>query len=152
MDAALAEARTAGSLGEVPIGAVVAIDGEVIASAGNRREQDHDPSAHAELLALRQAGERLGTWRLHRATLVSTLEPCPMCAGAAWAARVGRVVFGADDPRAGAVGSLYHLGTDPRLNHEFEVTSGVKAEECAALLTHFFEQLRTGSGDDPPVR
>lgn len=143
MRLAIAEATEAGSAGEVPIGAVVVVHGDVIAAAGNRKERDGDPSAHAEMLALRATGERLGTWRLADAVLYSTLEPCPMCAGAAWAARVSRVVFGADDPKAGALGSLYQLGADPRLNHEFEVTAGVLADECGALLSDFFTGLRT---------
>jgi len=151
MQAALVEARAAGDLGEVPIGAVVVLDGKVIASAGNRRETDNDPIAHAEMLALRAAGELLGTWRLEGAVLYSTLEPCPMCAGAAWAARVDRVVFGADDIKAGALGSLYHLGADPRLNHEFEVTSGVARDECSQLLRDFFAERRSAGDGDPPV-
>ena len=130
-------------LGEVPIGAVVVdADGSVVAARHNERQSSGDPTAHAEILALRDAAEALGEWRLTGTTLFVTLEPCPMCAGAAWAARVGRVVFGAANFEAGATGSLYNLGADPRLNHEYEVRGGVRAEECGALLTDFFEARR----------
>ena len=142
MGLALAEARSALDHDDVPIGAVVLVDGEVVASRHNERELRQDPTAHAELLALRDAAERLGSHRLDGATLVSTLEPCPMCAGAALLARVARVVFAADDPKAGACGSLYHLGADPRLNHEFAVRSRVRADEAAELLTDFFRARR----------
>lgn len=142
MDLALAEARQALSHGDVPIGAVVVIDGEVVASRHNERELHNDPTAHAETLAIRDAAERLGSSRLDGATVYSTLEPCPMCAGAALLARVGRVVFGAADPKAGACASLYNLGSDPRLNHEFEVTWRVREDECAQLLTDFFAAKR----------
>ena len=128
--------------GDVPIGAVVVLDGKVIASRHNERELQGDPTAHAEVLALRDAARAIGSSRLDGATLVSTLEPCPMCAGAAWLARVDRVVFGADDMKAGALGSLYNLGADPRLNHEFDVTPRVRMDECAELLTSFFEEKR----------
>ena len=142
MDLALAEARQALSHGDVPIGAVVVIGGEVVASRHNERELHNDPTAHAETLAIRDAAERLGSSRLDGATLYSTLEPCPMCAGAAVLARVERVVFGAADPKAGACASLYNLGSDPRLNHEFEVTWRVREDECAKLLTDFFAAKR----------
>ncbi len=142
MQLALDEARLAGSAGEVPVGAVVLVDGVVVARAHNRREETVDPSAHAELLALRAACADAGSWRLPEATVVVTLEPCPMCAGALVAARIGRVVFGAADPKAGALGSLYNLGTDPRLPHEFAVTAGVRAEECSAVLAEFFADRR----------
>ena len=124
MGIALDEARRAGSAGEVPVGAVVLVDDVVVARDHNRREETSDPSAHAELLALRAACAGAGAWRLPGATVVVTLEPCPMCAGALVAARVGRVVFGAADPKAGALGSLYNLATDPRLPHEFARDSG----------------------------
>src|SRR3984957_20259252 len=137
MELALAEARRAGDAGEVPVGAVVLDGDRVIGRAGNRRETAIDPTAHAEILALRQAATELGTWRLSEATVYVTLEPCPMCAGALVAARVGRLVFGATDPKAGACGSLYNLCNDPRLNHELSVTAGVRASECATLLTSF---------------
>ena len=142
MDLALAEARLAAADGEVPIGAVVVVDGEVVARRHNEREATGDPTAHAEVLALRDAAEAFGSWRLEGATLVVTLEPCPMCAGAAWAARIGRVVYGGANLDAGALGSLYHLGTDPRLNHEFPVTHGVREEECLDLLVDFFADRR----------
>ena len=142
MRLALDEARLAGEAGEVPVGAVVLVDGVVVARAHNRRQQSSDPSAHAELLALREACAAAGSWRLPGATVVVTLEPCPMCAGALAAARVGRVVFGAADPKAGALGSLYNLAVDPRLPHEFEVTAGVLAEECGAVLADFFAARR----------
>ena len=142
MDLALAEARRAVEQGEVPIGAVVAIDGEVVAARHNEREGTGDPTAHAEVLALREAASVLGTSRLDGAVLVTTLEPCPMCAGAAVMARVARVVFAAEDPKAGACGTLYNLGADPRLNHNFEVVAGVGREESAALLQDFFAARR----------
>jgi tRNA(adenine34) deaminase len=139
---ALAEARRALAHDDVPVGAVVVVDGVVVASRHNERELTGDPTAHAEVLALRDAAEALDTWRLSDATLVVTLEPCPMCAGACVNARLGRVVFGARDLKAGALGSLYHLGSDPRLNHEFEVTPDVRPEECGALLSEFFAGRR----------
>jgi len=142
MDLALAEARAAGDAGEVPVGAVVVVGGEVVAAGRNRRQADVDPTAHAELLALRDACRAARSWRLPDATVVVTLEPCPMCAGALVAARVARVVFGAPDPKAGALGSLYNLGADPRLPHELEVRAGVRAETCGELLTTFFSERR----------
>ena len=145
MGLALEEARAAIEHGDVPIGAVVVHDGEVVARRHNERELHHDPTAHAEVLALSDAARALGTWRLTDATLVVTLEPCPMCAGALVASRLGRVVFGTPDLKAGACGSLYNLCTDPRLNHEVAVTANVRADESAALLTGFFAERR-GSG------
>jgi len=144
MRAALDEARAAPAHGDVPIGAVVAriADGEVVARRHNEREHLGDPTAHAELLALRDAAVATGSSRLDGYVLVSTLEPCPMCAGAVVLARVDAVAFGASDPKAGALGSLYHLGSDPRLNHEVAVVSGVRADECAALLQEFFAPRR----------
>ena len=127
MTIALEEARAAGAAGEVPVGAVVVVDGVVVARAGNRRERDGDPTAHAEVLALRAAAAQGRSWRLDDATLVVTLEPCPMCAGALLAARVARVVFGAANTDNGACGTLYNLCVDPRLNHEVEVVHGVEA-------------------------
>ncbi len=138
MGLALEEAAAALLHGDVPVGAVVLRDGEVIASRHNERQRTGDPTAHAEVLALRDAAEVVGSWRLGGTALVVTLEPCPMCAGALVAGRVDRVVFGAADPKAGACGSLYNLCTDPRLNHEVEVVAGVRAEEAAALLADFF--------------
>jgi tRNA(adenine34) deaminase len=142
MVAALEEAALAASTGEVPVGAVVLVEGRVVARAHNEREHGNDPTAHAEILALRAAAAALGSWRLSGATVVVTLEPCPMCAGALVAARVDRLVFGAFDPKAGACGSLYNLCADPRLNHELAVTRGVMAEEAAALLGDFFAERR----------
>jgi len=142
MEVALAEASDGAEAGEVPVGAVVAVGDRIVARRHNERESLIDPTAHAELLALRDAAAEVGSWHLAGATLVVTLEPCPMCAGAAWAARLDRVVWGAPNPDAGALGSLYHLGADPRLNHEFEVGHGVRAEECASLLADFFADRR----------
>ena len=139
---ALAEAARAAEHGDVPVGAVALADGRVVGRGHNRREVDRDPTAHAELLALREAAATLGQWRLDEVTVVVTLEPCPMCAGALVAGRVARVVFGAPDPKAGACGSLYNLCVDPRLNHEVAVTAGVRASEAAALLTDFFTDAR----------
>ena len=142
MGLALEEAAGALAHGDVPVGAVAILDGKPVARAHNERELRGDPTAHAELLALRQAAEVVGGWRLGGITLVVTLEPCPMCAGALVNARVGRLVFGAADPRAGAAGSLYNLCADPRLNHELAVTPGVRAAESAALLEAFFAERR----------
>jgi tRNA(adenine34) deaminase len=143
MAVALAEAEAAGAAGDVPVGAVVlGASGEVLARAGNERERAGDPTAHAEVLALRRAATATGSWRLAWATVVVTLEPCPMCAGALLAARVDRLVYGAPDPKAGACGSLYNLCVDPRLNHELAVTPGVRADACAEVLTRFFRDRR----------
>jgi len=142
MRLALAEARQAFAAGEAPVGAVVVLDGEVIAAAHNRRETDADPTAHAELLAIRAAANRLGRWRLAGCTLYVTLEPCLMCAGLLQQSRLSRVVFGADDPKAGALGSLYEIHLDGRLNHSFAVSSGILAGECSELLRDFFDSLR----------
>lgn len=145
MDLALDEARAAPAHGDVPVGAVVArlADGEVLARRHNERELTGDPTAHAEVLALRDAAAALGGWRLDGCALVVTLEPCPMCAGAAVASRLGLLAFGAPDPKAGACGSLYQLCADPRLNHELPVVDGVRAAEAAALLTGFFGGRRS---------
>jgi tRNA(adenine34) deaminase len=142
MRVALAEAARAVAHGDVPVGAVVLVEGRVVATRHNERELRLDPTAHAEILALQDAAAALGTWRLGDVTLVVTLEPCPMCAGALVAARLGRLVFGAVDPKAGACGSLYQLCADPRLNHELPVTGGVLAAECGALLEEFFAGRR----------
>lgn len=142
MDLALEQAKIAASLDEVPIGAVVVYEDTVIAQAYNRREIDHDPAGHAEFLALKQAADVLGVWRLTGCTVYVTLEPCVMCAGLMHQARVSRCVFGAFDPKAGALGSLYQIHQDARLNHTFEATSGVRAEQSAALLKDFFAQKR----------
>ncbi|MGI5856182.1 MAG: tRNA adenosine(34) deaminase TadA [Candidatus Merdivicinus sp.] len=141
MRLALEQARIAASLGETPIGAVVVWEGEVAALACNRRELDKLATAHAELLAINEACRKLGGWRLHKATLYVTLEPCPMCAGAIINARVKRVVYGAADRKAGCCGSVLDLFREP-FNHHPEVTGGILAEESAALLTSFFKQLR----------
>jgi len=142
MAIALAEAALAPGHGDVPVGAVVLVEGRVVARRHNERELRGDPTAHAEVLALRDAAERLGTWRLDEATLVVTLEPCPMCAGAAVLARLARLVFGAFDSKAGACGSLYNLCADPRLNHEIEVDHGIGADRAGALLRQFFADRR----------
>lgn len=145
MELALAQAAQAAALGETPVGAVVICDGLVVSAAYNRREVDHDPLAHAEILALREAAQKLGRWRLSGCTLFVTLEPCVMCAGAMVLARIDRLVYGATDPKAGAVASLYQVATDPRLNHRIEVTAGVLAERCGAILSDFFRAKRAMS-------
>jgi tRNA(adenine34) deaminase len=145
MRLALDEAQRAGDRGEVPVGAVVVVADRVVAGAGNQREATGDPTAHAEVVALRSAAVATGSWRLSGATVYCTLEPCPMCAGALVASRVSRLVFGAPDPKAGACGSLYNLGADPRLNHEFEVVPGVLGDQCAAVLRRWFSGRRAGS-------
>lgn len=142
MRLALDEARAAASEGEVPCGAVVVCDGEVVARAHNRRETDADPSAHAEFSALVEASRTLGRWRLTGCTVYVTLEPCLMCAGLMVNARIDRCVYGASDPKGGALGTLYDVSHDERLNHEFEVTSGVLADECADELRRFFRARR----------
>lgn len=136
---------------DVPVGAVVVgPDGRVLGQRHNERERTGDPTAHAEILALRDAAAARGTWRLDDCALIVTLEPCPMCAGAAVAARVGTVVFGAPDPKAGALGSLYNLAVDPRLNHQIQVVGGVMADECGAVLRKFFAERR-GSREPEPL-
>lgn len=143
MGLALDEAVAALAHGDVPVGAVVVSpEGNVLARRHNERERAGDPTAHAELLALRDAAARLGGWRLEGCLLIVTLEPCPMCAGAALAARIATVAFGAADPKAGACGSLYNLAADPRLNHDMTVVSGVRADEAAVLLRGFFAERR----------
>lgn len=146
MSEALAEARAAATVGEVPIGAVVVRAGEIVARAHNRRELDQDPSAHAEFSALCAAAQSLGRWRLSDCTVYVTLEPCCMCAGLMVNARVGRCVYGAADAKAGALGSLYDLNADPRLNHRFNVTAGVLADECREVLSGYFSGLRGTEG------
>lgn len=142
MELALEEAQMAAAGGDVPVGAVALCGGEVIGRGRNERERRKDPTAHAELLALREASQALGTWRLEAVTLVVTLEPCAMCAGALVAGRVGHLVFAAADPKAGACGSLYNLCADPRLNHEVVVTTGVLAGAAGDLLRDFFARRR----------
>ena len=146
MREALAEARAAAAVGEVPIGGVVVCAGEIVARAHNRRELDQDPSAHAEFAALCSAAQALGRWRLSDCTVYVTLEPCCMCAGLMVNARVGRCVYGATDAKAGALGSLYDLNADPRLNHRFNVTAGVLADECREVLSSYFAGLRGADG------
>jgi len=142
MRVALDEARVAAQLGDVPVGAVVLHNGQIIARRHNEREFTNDPTAHAEVLALRDASQKLGSWRLDECTLVVTLEPCVMCAGAAINSRIARVVFGAADLKAGATGSLYNVASDPRINHNPLLTHGVLATESAKLLQEFFQQRR----------
>lgn len=142
MREAMAEADLAGQAGDVPVGCVLTLDGQIIARGHNHRQRSQDPTAHAELIALREAAARLGSFRLIGVTAYVTLEPCPMCAGALVNARVPRVVYGCDDPKAGAVRSLYGIGSDPRLNHRFELISGVLAEPCSAQLRDWFSSLR----------
>lgn len=142
MQLAILEAQKAARLGEVPIGAVVVFQNEVIASAHNLRETSQNAITHAELMAIQHACDVMGSWRLEETTLYVTLEPCPMCAGAILQSRIPRVVYGARDQKAGCVHSLYHLLNDSRFNHECEVTEGVLAEECGEMLTNFFKELR----------
>ena len=145
MRLALAEADAATAHGDVPIGCVfVASSGEVLAQNHNRREQLGDPTAHAEVLSVRDAAAKIGHWRLEGATVYCSLEPCPMCAGALVNARIARLVYGCDDPKAGAVRTLFSIGQDARLNHRFEVQAGVLGERCAAQLSSFFSNLRNG--------
>lgn len=145
MRAALAETAAAAAAGDVPVGAVLLDpDGAQVAAAANRRERDADPTAHAEVLVLREAARARGSWRLDGCTLVVTLEPCTMCAGAAVLSRVARVVYGAPDPKAGAAGSLWDVVRDRRLNHRPEVVPGVLEQECAEVLRAFFAAHRTG--------
>jgi tRNA(adenine34) deaminase len=139
---ALDAARLALTHGDVPVGAVIVHDGAVISRRHNERELRRDPTAHAEILAIRDAAHALGRWRLHDCTLYVTVEPCVMCAGALVNARIGRLVYGAADLKAGATASLYNVCADPRLNHNPEVTHGVLADECAAVVTGFFADLR----------
>jgi tRNA(adenine34) deaminase len=142
MQRAIELAVKAGEHGDVPIGAVVVRADEVIAAAGNERELRADPTAHAEILALREAAERLGGWRIEDATIYVTLEPCAMCAGAIVLARVSRVVYGVGDPKAGAAGSVLNLLSEPALNHRPEVVGGVMTDDCSALLSSFFSARR----------
>jgi tRNA(adenine34) deaminase len=142
MAEALAEARLAAAEGEVPIGAVVVCEGRIVGRGRNARERLHDPTAHAEMLALQEAARTLGRWRLTGASIYATLEPCPMCAGALVNARIDRLVYAVPDPKAGAAGTLFDVPRDPRLNHRVEVSIGVLAEECSAVLKEFFRARR----------
>jgi tRNA(adenine34) deaminase len=150
MGEALALARAAAAAGEVPVGAVALLEGRVVGRGANRRETDRDPTAHAELLAIQEAARTLGRWRLTGVTLVVTLEPCAMCAGAMVLARIDRLVYGAVDPKAGAAGSLADLTQDPRLNHRFPVERGVREGECGDLLRDFFRARRGSPLAKPP--
>jgi tRNA(adenine34) deaminase len=149
MRRALELARQASAIGEVPVGALVVHGGRIVSQAYNLRETLHDPTAHAERLALTLAGRSLGRWRLDGCTIYVTLEPCPMCAGAIGLSRMERLVYGAADPKAGACRSLYRLADDPRLNHRVRQTTGVLAEECGALLSDFFSTRRFNVPKDP---
>ena len=142
MAEALAEARQAAAEGEVPIGSVVVFDGRIVGRGRNARERLHDPTAHAEVLALQDAARSLGRWRLTGATIYATLEPCPMCAGALVNARIDRLVYAVADPKAGAAGTLFDIPRDARLNHQVQVASGVLANECGELLKEFFRARR----------
>ena len=147
MRAALAEADKAAAAGEVPVGAVVVSpEGAVLSRGHNSSVGSNDPTAHAEILALRAAARKLGNYRLTGCRLVVTLEPCPMCAGAAVSARVAEIVFGAEDPKSGAVATLYRIASDSRLNHRAEIVPGILADECSELLKKFFRGRRTGGG------
>lgn len=148
MHLAMAEARSASERGEIPVGAVIVRDGRVIASAGNGRERDRSALAHAELIVIERACEALGGWRLTGCELYVTLEPCPMCMGAIVNARIPRVIFGAADPKAGAVGGLFDMNAFS-LNHHPEICKGVLGDECAELLRSFFRERRAGGGFDP---
>jgi tRNA(adenine34) deaminase len=142
MRMALGQAEIAEANGDVPIGVVIVYENRVVARAYNQRQQLNDPTAHAEIIALTQAAEAVGNWRLEGCTIYVTLEPCPMCAGALVLARIDRLVFGTDDPKAGACGSLYNIAQDVRLNHRVEITSGVLMEECKSQLQTFFQRRR----------
>lgn len=146
MKLAIAEGEAALVKGEVPVGAVMVIQGEVVGRGHNEREAGNDPTAHAEILAIRQAAQKLGSWRLLDTTIYVTVEPCSMCAGAIQQARIKRLVYGISDPKAGAVESLYNIVQDERLNHRVEVTAGVAEDECRALMKKFFRELRENGG------
>lgn len=152
MQEALRLAREAGGRGEVPVGAVAIFEGRIVGRGSNAREADRDPTAHAELRAIQEAARTLGRWRLSGVTVVVTLEPCAMCAGAMVLARIDRLVYGASDPKAGAVGSLMDLSSDARLNHRYVVERGLRAEECGAILREFFRARRaSGLGNGPEI-
>ena len=144
MDSALREAALAAAGGDVPVGAVAALGDEIIARGRNMREALNDPTAHAEILAIREAAMKLGRWRLHDLTLYVTIEPCAMCAGAIVLARIPRIVFGAKDPKAGGCGSVFQIVQEPALNHRVEIVSGIKEEHCRRILQEFFENRRKG--------
>ena len=146
MKLAIEQAQIAEENGDVPIGAIIVFENQIIGRACNQREQLSDPTAHAEIIALTQAAAFVESWRLHGCTIYVTLEPCPMCAGALVLARMDRLVYGCDDPKTGACGSLYNIVRDERLNHRLEVTSGVMAGECSAMLQSFFQRRRRQNG------
>ena len=150
MQAAIAEAQLARAKGEVPIGAVIVHAGQIIGRGHNLRETSNDPTTHAEMVAIRQAAEAIGHWRLLETTLYVTLEPCVMCMGAIILARIPHLVYACRDPRAGAAGSIYDFASDERFNHQVDVTEGVLGEECSALLSGFFQELRAGRKADKP--
>lgn len=152
MELALAEAQKAAAIGEVPIGAIVVHENQVIGRAHNLRETSKNAVTHAELMAIQQSCEHLENWRLENTTIYVTLEPCPMCAGAILQSRIPRVVYGARDIKAGCVHSLYNLLNDTRFNHECEVTEGVLAEQCGAILTQFFQDLRARKKEEKRLR
>jgi len=144
MDSALREAALAAAGGDVPVGAVAALGNEIIARGHNMREALNDPTAHAEVLVIREAAIKLGRWRLHDLTLYVTIEPCAMCAGAIVLARIPRVVFGAKDPKAGGCGSVFQIVQEPALNHRVEIVTGIREESCRKILHNFFENRRNG--------
>jgi tRNA(adenine34) deaminase len=148
MRIAIEQAKIAQENGDVPIGAVIVKNRQIIAKAYNQREQLQDPTAHAEIIALTQAAAALESWHLNGCTIYVTLEPCPMCAGALVLARIDRLVYGCDDPKTGAVKSLYNITTDQRLNHQLEITNSVLADECSAILSDFFKRKRNSSNND----
>lgn len=150
MEEALGEARAALELDEVPVGAVIVRDGEIIGRGHNRTRTDSDPTAHGEMIAIRQAAKRLGSWRLTGCTMYVTLEPCSMCAGAIVWARIDRLVIGAMDPKAGACGSVFNIPQEEKLNHFVDVETGVMQEECSVLLSDFFKELRKRRNTDKP--
>jgi len=152
MQLALEEAKKAGVIGEVPIGAIIVHEGEIVARASNLRETSQNAVTHAELMAIQQACENIGSWRLENTVLYVTLEPCPMCAGAILQSRIPRVVYGARDMKAGCVDSLYRLLNDERFNHMCEVTEGVLADDCGAILTDFFRTLRERKKEEKRLR
>lgn len=142
MKMALDLAEQAYAMGEVPVGAVITCEGRVVGAAYNQREQLHDPTAHAEMIAITQAAEAIASWRLHHCSLYVTLEPCPMCAGAALNARIPQVIYGAPDPKSGAVNSVFKLLNDARLNHRAEVVQGILQDQCGEILKRFFQKQR----------
>ena len=151
MAEALAEAASAERLGEVPIGAIIVHDGEIVGRGHNLRETSNDPTTHAEMVAIRQAAERIGHWRLLDTTLYVTLEPCVMCMGAIILARIPRIIYGCRDPRAGACGSIYDFSRDERFNHRVDVWEGVLGDECSEMLRDFFRKLRAGKKMQKPL-